>query len=78
MAGIKLEGKNLLKKELPGIRKHIQELPEIARYRSPLLVYANLLWIRDKADEIARELYRIENQEVLPIDDTSSKNEDRL
>lgn len=52
------------------------ELPEIARFKSFGVVYAYLLYIRDKADEIARELYRIENQEVLPIDDSASKNPD--
>lgn len=76
MAGMKLESKNLLERELPNIRKHVSELPEIARFRSPLVVYANLLWIRDKCDEISREIFRIENQEVLPIDDSASQIED--
>lgn len=74
MAGIKLESKNLLEKELVSIRKNVSVLPELARYKSFGVVYARLLCIRDKADEIAREIYRIENQEVLPFDDSASKN----
>jgi hypothetical protein len=75
MAGIKLEGKNYLEKELPNIRKRISVLPEDARFKSFGWTYAAVLYLRDKFDEIARELYRIENQEVLPLD-TASKNED--
>lgn len=78
MAGIKREGKNILEKELPKIRRNVTALPELARYGSFGTVYASLLYIRDAADDIAREIYRIEMQEVLPIDDTASKNEDRL
>lgn len=66
MTGIKLESKNLLEKELIHIRKNVSALPELARYKSFGVIYARILYIRDKADEIARELYRIENQEVLP------------
>jgi hypothetical protein len=74
--GIKREGKNYLEKQLPDIRLRVSALPELARYKSFGVVYASVLFLRDKFDEIARELYRIENQEVLPIDDPSSKNAD--
>lgn len=76
--GIKLAGKNYLEKELPDIRKRISALPEIARYKSFGFTYASVLFLRDKFDEIARELYAIENQEVLPIDDPATKNDSAL
>jgi hypothetical protein len=76
--GIKLESKNYLEKQLPDIRRRISALPQDARFGSFGYIYAEALWLRDKFDEIARELYRIENQEVLPIDDPASKEPHRL
>lgn len=77
MAGISLGQKNYLEKQLPDIRKRVSALPEEARFRSFGMVYAQVLWLRDKFGEIAIELYRMENQEALPIDETT-ENKDRL
>lgn len=76
--GMKRAGKNFLENALPDIRKRVSALPETARYESFGIVYAQVLFLRDKFDEIARELYAIENQEEICFEDSSSKNSDRM
>jgi hypothetical protein len=68
---MKRTGLNRLETTLPDLRRRVSSLPEIARYKSFGVVYAHVLYLRDKFDELARELYAIENQEELPIDDLS-------
>lgn len=73
---MKREGKNFLERSLPDIRKRISALPETTRYESFGVVYAQVLYLRDKFDEIARELYAIENQEEICFGSSPSENKD--
>lgn len=78
MAGIKLGSKQVLENQLPHIRTRISALPELARYQTFGVVYAHLLYIRDKADEIAREIYRIENQEEICFENSTDTDKDGM
>lgn len=74
--GMKRTGKNYLERELADVRRRVSQLPEVARREGFGMTYAHVLYLRDKFDEIAAELYRIEHQEELWIDASASKNAD--
>lgn len=68
---------NAIERTLIDVRPRITKLPDIARFQSFINVYAHVLYLRDKFGLLAIELYRIENQGVLPIDETTP-NQDRV
>jgi hypothetical protein len=75
---MKRAGLNHLEKSLVPIRQRFTRLPEEARRGSFGSTYAHVLWLRDKFAELAEELYAIENQEELCLDETTpNKNGDR-
>lgn len=76
MAELKRSSLNEIEKALPEIRRRVSALPEEARFRSFVQVYAQVLWLRDKFGELAIELYRLENQEEICFDSSTDKNED--
>lgn len=78
MAGISLQSKNVIEKALPDIRLRTSELPDVARIQTFGMLYAKLLYLRDAFGKLAEEIYRIENQEVLCLDDSTNTDSDRM
>ena len=71
---MKLAAKNALENGLIPIRKRINGLSKFARFHTYDEVSAQLIWLEIDVRKLIDEVAAAQNQEALPIDETSSKN----
>lgn len=73
---VNLAAKNALEKGLIQIRKRINPLSDVARRKEYQVLADQLTWLLLDVKKMREEVYAAQNQEVLPLDDTASKNAD--